>query len=491
MKSIDHPVSIAKKIINSLEEPFFIGDFELYITASIGITSYPADGEDAETLMKKADTALFRAKDTGKNAYQIYNSAMNIEAFKLYSLERGLRKAIKNRELSFHYQPKVDTRSGRLTGAEALIRWIHPEWGMVSPGEFIPLAEETDLIFKITDYTFHTVCRQINEWEAQKLPIVPISINISPKLFLRTDWLDNILRIIEETRVNPEWLELEIVETALIHNEEAFLSAVHTLKKMGVKISLDDFGTGFSSLLYLKKFNFDTVKIDRSFIKDFLLDSDSMITKSIIYLAHGLKLDVVAEGVETQEQLEFLRQQGCDQIQGYLFSKPLPVDDFTKVLMEPVLKPASSHSQPPVENRRKVSRFDLPVPLSADMTIAKIKDLDFTLGKTEVLIENIGFGGLRLLTHLKLPVNPEILYEFETELHNHPFKVCGRIVWKQETNDDFFQYGVEFKMDGQNSNKIKAILNDLESYKKNKLLPPGSRFIKEESIQYLKQQISQ
>ncbi|MBN8194584.1 EAL domain-containing protein [Bacillus sp. NTK074B] len=356
------------------------------------MTLYPIDGEDPETLMARADTALYRAKEMGKNNFQIYTPSMNIESFKVFQLEKDLRKAIKKDELLLHYQPKVDGRTGRLIGAEALIRWQHPEWGLISPHEFIPIAEENGLIIPITDWVIQTVCEKLREWESLQVPLIPISINMSPKRFLRNDWVETILNIIKETGVSPSLLDLEITESVLIQNEETFISSIERLKEIGIRFSLDDFGTGFSSLLYLKKFNVDTVKIDRSFIRDYLNESDAEITKSIIRMAHGLRLTVVAEGVETKEQRMFLIEQECDMIQGYLFSKPVPPEDFQGFLLDPVLIPEPIQPEIPFEENREVFRIDFTYPLRTDMTIASVNGKSATVGTTEVLVENLGPG---------------------------------------------------------------------------------------------------
>lgn len=483
MKDIEQPVMAAKEMINKIEEPYFINDYEIYITASIGIATYPNDGDDAQTLLKRADTALFRAKEMGKNNYQIYNSSMNIESYKLYTLDRDLRKAINNNEFVMHYQPKVDAKSGKMIGAEALIRWEHPKWGLVSPNEFISLAEQTNLIFRITDWSFRAVCEQIKEWEKMNLPLVPVSVNISPKRFLKNDWLEMFLGIVKELDIDPKLLELEIVESAIISNEEAFLSSIEKLKEAGIKLSLDDFGTGYSSLLYLKKFKVDTVKIDRGFIKD-AFDSNDPIIKSIIYLSHGLNMNVVAEGVETEEQLAFLRQLECDQIQGYLFSKPVPVKEFENMLLHPLLRAGKGEARKPSVERRRVFRVEFTFPLSAKMTIINVKGKQVKLGKTEVLVEDMGMGGLKFFTHINLPVNPEILIEFETTILNERIFLQGHIVWKQEAND-FWHYGLQFTLSEAEETNLTVLLNKLAIKLRKNPIPADCPFIKESKEAYL------
>ncbi|MFI8688079.1 EAL domain-containing protein [Rossellomorea sp. NPDC077527] len=490
IQDIEEAISFAKNLIASLEEPFFIEGYELFITASIGMTLFPIDGEDPETLMMRADTALYRAKDMGKNNFQIYTSSMNIESFKVFQLEKDLRKALKNDELLLHYQPKVDSKSGRLVGAEALIRWQHPEWGLISPHEFIPIAEENGLIIPITDWVLQTVCQQVREWGSLQVPLIPISINMSPKRFLRNDWVETILGIIEENGVDPSLLDLEITESVLIQNEESFISSVERLKEIGVRFSLDDFGTGFSSLLYLKKFNVDTVKIDRSFIRDYLNESDTEITKSIINLAHGLHLTVVAEGVETESQRRFLLENGCDSIQGYLFSKPIPPEDFDRYLREPVLQPEQVETLLPMEERRDVFRIDFTYPLKTDMTIASVNGKPAKVGTTEVLVENIGPGGLRFLTHLRLPASPGIVFDFNTVILGETISLPGKVVWKQEPHSDFFRYGVQFILSPSEQAHLMKLLNKLSIEVLKTPAPGGCSFIETDGLEYLSMKIT-
>jgi diguanylate cyclase (GGDEF)-like protein/PAS domain S-box-containing protein len=338
IKDSEHPITLAEKIIASFHNPIFIGDYEFDITLSIGISIQNIENQNLNLILKNADVALFKAKEAGKGKYQIYNDSMEKELIQTQNLEKDLRKALKNKEFSLYYQPKVCTKTGKIAGAEALIRWHHPELGMISPSEFIPVVEENGAIFEITDWTFQTVCEQIKQWGDMDIPITPISVNISPKRFLKDDWVERFVHIIHETNVNPKLLELEITESALIENQEKFITSIKILKNMGIKISLDDFGTGYSSLLYLKRFMIDTVKIDQYFIKTYLLEGDCPIAKHIISLAHELDMIVVAEGVETEKQRSFLQENGCDQIQGYLFSKPIPVTALTELLTNTTLE---------------------------------------------------------------------------------------------------------------------------------------------------------
>ncbi|PKG25600.1 EAL domain-containing protein [Niallia nealsonii] len=482
----DFPVTVAKNIIDCMNKPFLIDDFELYITTSVGISTFPMNGETKENLIKSADAALHRAKEIGKNNYQIYSSLLNISSYKLYALERDLRKAIENNEFFLHFQPRVDASTGTIVSAEALLRWRHPEWGIVSPREFIPLAEENGLILEIGDWVFQQVCYFIKSWEQKKLSIIPISINISAQRFLKNDFIETVKKVLKETKINPKLIEFEITETTLIHHEEAVSSALQLLKEMGISIALDDFGTGYSSLTYLKQYPIDTIKIDRSFIRNIsVFGKDEMIVKSIIFLAKGLQMKVVAEGVETNEQLSFLRQQECDEIQGYLFSKPVAEKEFQSLLNKTKLKPNSQLSKmDEMVDRRYESRIILQYPLSTKMSVTSIKDKKVNLGKTEVLVEELSFRGIRFLSAIDLPVRPEILLQFETKIMNEKVAMNGYVIWKQEMHD-IYEYGLQFTFNKNDKEHITETLNNfLEQYRSNPLVPNCS-FVKEDKIDYL------
>lgn len=327
------PTTIAFNIIKDFQRSFAIKEYDLHITTSIGIGIFPQDGLTVNDLCANTDVALYRAKGIGKNNLQLYSPCMNLESYKLFVLENDLRRAIHEEQFILHYQPKVDPISRKIMGAEALIRWNHPDWGILPPDEFIPLAEETNLIIELGDWVMAKVCKQIKQWLEGGQDIVPISINISAKRFLKDDLVSKLLKILEETNVKSKWLEFEITETSLIQNEEKVLSIINTLKEIGITISLDDFGTGYSSISYLKKFKVDYLKIDRSFIKSIHTnEDDDGIVKTILFLARELKIKVVAEGVETKEQLSFLQKHQCDLIQGYLFSRPVEVEAFTRLI---------------------------------------------------------------------------------------------------------------------------------------------------------------
>nr|WP_275585046.1 EAL domain-containing protein [Peribacillus deserti] len=485
--NLDEPVTLARKILDAMKEAFYIHDFEIFVTTSIGISTYPTDGKTKEVILRNADAALYLAKDKGKNNFQIYSSSLNIATYKAFSIESSLRNAIKNDEFILHFQPRVEAGTGKIVSAEALIRWNHPTWGLISPGEFIPIAEKSDLILDIGDWVLIKVCNYINEWKKRDAPLVPISINISAKRFLKNDWVINIIDFIEETHTDPRLLEFEITESTLIKHEEVVESAIDSLKKIGIRFALDDFGTGYSSLTYLNRFAIDTIKIDKSFIQKISKsDSDKIITKSIIFLARGLKMRVVAEGVETPEQLVFLQKLGCEEIQGFLFSKPVPEKEFQSLLKKETLKPSKYHSQSEaIANRRKYDRVSLPLPLRAEMTLTSIQGKKVSVGKSETLIEDIGLGGLRFLTNINLPVRPDLELQFDTRVMGQNVQLIGHIVWKQEISE-VFQYGLQFFLNEKAKVSIAKMVKKLSVQLHNSSGLPDSAFTEENPITYIK-----
>ena len=324
---------VAKRILSVCSLPFKLLDHELYVTASVGISIFPTDGEGLEMLLKNAEAAMNRAKEMGINNYQHYMPTMNAKAFEQLTLEHNLRKALKSNEFVVYYQPLVDLATGRIAGAEALVRWKHPELGMISPAQFIPLAEETGLILPLGEWVLRTACKQAKVWQETLDKHFHISVNLSARQFQQQDLVSTVSKALQDTGLHPDFLELEITESLGMKNPELTLRTLHELKSMGIHIAIDDFGTGYSSLSYLKKFPIDTMKIDRSFVSDIQTDSnDAAIVLAIIALSHSLKLKVIAEGVELPEQAQYLLEHGCEQVQGYLYSPPVPAESFGKLL---------------------------------------------------------------------------------------------------------------------------------------------------------------
>jgi diguanylate cyclase (GGDEF)-like protein len=320
----DDAAAVAARIIEALGQPFFLQGQQLFVSASVGIANYPEDGANAELLLKSADTAMYDAKNNGRNNYQFYAAAMHGNAAQRLQTETQLRLALERGEFLLHYQPKLDLAGGTVSGFEALLRWNHPQRGLVPPLEFIAILEDTGLILPVGEWVIEEVCRQIKAWEAQGLPLPPVAINLSARQLQQADLVGAVERIVGAAGVAPSLLEFELTESMLMTDPEAAVDILSRIKALGMRLSVDDFGTGYSSLAYLKRFPLDALKIDRTFVRDLPHDSDdAAITKAVIRLAHSLNLKVVAEGVETIEQLRELERYDCDEIQGYYVGRPL------------------------------------------------------------------------------------------------------------------------------------------------------------------------
>jgi diguanylate cyclase (GGDEF)-like protein/PAS domain S-box-containing protein len=317
----------------SISEPVWLDGTELYVGCSMGASLFPQDGEDAETLMKKADLAMYRAKDMGRNTFQFYQPEMNASAGTRLNLERRLRRALRDNQFLLHYQPQVDIESGQIVGTEALVRWRDPEVGLVPPSSFIPVAEESGLIGPLSEWVLREACRQNKAWQDEGLPPARVSVNLSARVFQQRDIAKLVMQVLAETGLEPQYLELELTESTIMRNAEEAVSMLNELHALGIGLAIDDFGTGYSSLSYLKRFPVDRLKIDRSFVSDIgVSGDDETITSAIIALAHSLKLQVIAEGVETSAQLDFLKERACDEMQGFYFAKPLSTDAISELL---------------------------------------------------------------------------------------------------------------------------------------------------------------
>ena len=333
---------IARKICDAVHDPFWIDGRELFVTTSVGVSVYPSDGHDAETLVRNADSAMYRAKEQGRDNYQLYTPAMNAKAIERLSLESRLRQAVANDELELHFQPFIDLRTAEVLGAEALLRWRHPELGLIPPGEFIPIAELSGLIVPIGEWVLRTACAEARKWHEKGFPAMTVSVNLSSRQFQQTDLGSQVTHALEETGLEPDKLDLEITESCAMQNAEHSINTLQGLKKQGVRISMDDFGTGYSSLNYLKRFPIDRIKLDQSFVRDLPADKDdAAIAMAVIAMGRSLELVVIAEGVETEEQLNFLSNHDCDQLQGFLLSRPLPPEAFDKFLAQSRTDPAA------------------------------------------------------------------------------------------------------------------------------------------------------
>jgi diguanylate cyclase (GGDEF)-like protein/PAS domain S-box-containing protein len=329
----DDAVIMAARMLRTVAESHCVDPHDLHVTTSIGVSIYPDDGLDAETLIKNADTAMYQAKENGRQSYQFFKPAMNARAVERQSIEESLRRALDRREFAIHYQPKICMRTGLITGAEALIRWTHPVRGTISPAQFIPVAEDCGLIVPIGRWVLREACRQAREWLKAGLATTTMAVNVSAMEFQDEGFLANLTLILKETGLDPRALELELTESALMKRVEATAAILRTLKESGVQVAVDDFGTGYSSLSYLRKFPIDSLKIDQSFVRQIGSGADdAAIVTAVISMARSLKLRVVAEGVETAKELEFLKVHECDEAQGYYFGRPMPAPQFAALL---------------------------------------------------------------------------------------------------------------------------------------------------------------
>ncbi|MDG5789534.1 EAL domain-containing protein [Evansella sp. AB-P1] len=319
----------AKKIFQLLNTPLKYKEVEVYVTASIGACVYPNHGNDDETLIKNADIAMAKAKEHDGNTFQFFKASLEKEMSREFTIETYLRNSLIFDEFSIHYQPQIDIHSNKIIGVEALLRWKHPILGHVSPMEFIPIAERTGLIIKIGHWVIEEVCKQIVDWKNRGLPPIKVAINCSPKQFFHPALIENLSKIIERLEISPELIELEITESVSMHDGNRILNTLRKLKRIGIQVSIDDFGRGHSSLSYIKSFPLNTIKIDKLFVQDINDEGNRVIIKTIIEMSHGLGLKVIAEGVESLMELQYLKKQGCDIAQGYLYSKPLTVNQLT------------------------------------------------------------------------------------------------------------------------------------------------------------------
>jgi diguanylate cyclase (GGDEF)-like protein len=330
---INDAVKVAQNILTVLEPALRVDGNEIHITGSIGISFYPHDGKTTESLLKNADTAMYRAKQQGKNSYELYSPVLNEKALERLMLENNLQHALPQKELIVYYQPQIELATNKIVGVEALVRWKHKELGMISPGDFIPIAEETGLIIPISKWILQESCEQIKKWSNQGFSNLSVGVNFSVQSFKQKNWVSMILDVVKEVGIDPHSLDLEITENGLMQNTQQTIKSLDHLRSYGITFSIDDFGTGFSSLSYLNRFPIDTLKIDQSFMRYVTTDSDdAAIITAIVAMAHKLDIKVIAEGVESQEHVNFIRSIGCDIAQGYFFSLPLPAEEMTKLL---------------------------------------------------------------------------------------------------------------------------------------------------------------
>ncbi len=461
--------------------------YDLNITICMGISIYPDDGQDAAMIEKNANIALFRCKKQGKNRYLFHSSDMRTENYKQFVLRNDLCKAIERCQLKVYFQPQVNFNTNEIFAAEALVRWDHPHLGLVSPGEFIYIAEENGFIIEIGNWVLKEVCRNYRRWLDKGLPPIKVSINYSCIQFHDLDFVEKTERILEEFRLEPNFLIIEITESMLMSNSAKAVEDIRKLQDLGIKVALDDFGTGFSSLACLSTFNIDILKLDRTFIQDVSLDdTNRIIIGYIVNLAKKLGIEIVAEGIETWEQLSYLRNLNCCLGQGYLYSKPIPPEDFENLLARKTCRPCGGKNDQEdlFRERRKYFRVDLPNLLEADVNIIEIKGKRVEIGRTKALIKNIGQGGLAFISALNIPVKRSIMLQFSTQLVGHEIKVYGYPVWTRETDYNLYEYGIEFTCNENERAAITGILAKLRTLLENGNEYVDGRFVSETAEQY-------
>jgi EAL domain-containing protein (putative c-di-GMP-specific phosphodiesterase class I) len=352
---------VAHKMMLALQSPLRIADAEVHPSASIGIAYFPTDGTTGEALFAHADAAMYAAKQRGRRSVQRFAPDMDTVTQERVKLEGDLHGALSQQQFELHFQPKVDATSGRFRGAEALLRWRHPERGLIAPGQFIPLAEECGLIIPIGEWVIREACRQVRAWQRAGLPAVRVAVNVSAAQFQQRNLVETVRRALEDAGIEARGLEIELTESAVMSNPEESVETLRLLSQMGVAVSVDDFGTGYSSMSYLRRFPLDKLKIDRSFIDDLpSCPEAAAVVQGIIHLAHSLRLKVIAEGVETHEQMEFLERFGCDQYQGYLFSRPLPAAAYEELLRGAQSATALEPGEDPAETRSRLVALAMP-----------------------------------------------------------------------------------------------------------------------------------
>lgn len=467
----------AKEILKVFKKTFKVELFELNMTASMGMIVYQGDDQDSNSLIKKANIALYWAKREGKNRLKIYTSDLSIQDYKQFQLRNDIKNAIAKKQFQVYYQPIVALSNSKIIAAEALIRWEHPEWGIVTPNEFIRLAEESGYIIELGNWVLREVCRNYQKWLASGQPTVKITINISPLQFFDTNFVENIRLTLEEFGLDPSFLIIEITESRLIEIADKVSSDIRKLHELGIQVALDDFGTGFSSLGYLSMFNIDILKIGRNFIKKIGSDKASeVITKSIIYMAIGLNLKLVAEGIENWEQLIRLKELNCYAGQGYLYNKPLPAEDLSKILSKGKCPPGTATERVNLfSNRRKYFRLQFALLLEGELTVLQINGKKVNVGNSKILIENIGPGGLCFISNLQLPVQREFIMKFKTQLQGQEVIVVGYTVWVEEMDEGLYKYGVELLIEENDRADLTKLLNHIQiKMKRNIMFNDGS-----------------
>ncbi|NLM42634.1 MAG: EAL domain-containing protein, partial [Clostridiales bacterium] len=456
---------IARGLIDLFKTPFLVGNYELDASANIGICICPYDAQDEDSIRKQAKAALLRAKREEKNSYKYFSSDLNIQNYKEFVLRNDLHRAIEEDQLRVFYQPIVNLKTGEILAVEALIRWMHPEWGLVLPEEFIYLAEEIGVIIDIGKWIIRQVCESYKRWLDMGLPSIKVAVKASGIQLMESEFANKIKNIIDEYELDPEFLIIEITENTLLKDIDKLTSHIETLRSFGIKIALNNFGTGFCSFECLSKFKVDIVKLSGCFLKDVPANgTNAAIAESIVNLVRGLKIKMFAKGIENWNQLSYLKYLNCHAGQGNIFSQEVDSEEIEKILAKRKCRPliVSDVKVPIKEERRRFFRINLPLPLESVLEVLEIKGRKANVGNTKVLIKNIGPGGLCFVSDIKFPVQNSIILQFTFQLLDEEIKVRGNIVWAGKTEDNLNQYGIEFTIDENERADLIKILNQVQ-----------------------------
>lgn len=477
-KGLESVQQIAQEIIDTVKEPYNVDQYQLYITASIGICEFPLDGDNVSELYKNASIALGHAKSLGKNRYHIYKNTMNTSAIKSFSLKNDLHKALLMNDIDVFYTPKIDLHTNEVVGTKAIICWEHPEWGFVSHKELCALSDEIGLGIQLCGWFKRKICQQLAKWNRSGLNPVPIAINILTSRVLQNDFIQMIKKVLLETNVDPQFIEIEISETSILEHDETIFDMLHELRELGITLTLDDVGMDSPILTDLKKFPFDNIKIDRNLIQGVgVQELNDFVVKGIIEQANHAKKTVIVEGIDRVEQLHILRESNCDFIQGLRFNKPVTAEEYEEILRVRKIDLPQQEAKANYENMRKFFRINLTYPLAAEMTIIRFKGKDVSLGKTEVLVKDLGLGGIRFASNIQLAVHPDIILRFETEILGEVIVFLGAIVWKKEQKHGIFEYGLEFMIDEKDRDTLAMSLNLLSARIRQNPILPDCRFV--------------
>lgn len=481
--------NIAEDIIKKFSQPFKIDRYELIVTVNIGICVFPKETKDSLPLKNSAKIALINSKKQGKNKYVIYSSQLNIEYYKEFTLRSDIYNAIEKDQLEIYYQPIINLKTNEIMCAEVLIRWNHPEWGVVPPREFISIAEETELIIDIGKWVLKEVCKNYRKWIKKGLTNIKMSVNFSSIQFYEKDFVDNIKDIIKGYNLDSKFLIMEIKENIFLKNENKVCKDVKRLRNMGIQIALDNFGTGFSSLSHLNPKSINILKLDKSFTGKIPLDRTSnIITKAAIKLAKELKIKFVAKGIENLEQLSYLKNLNCFAGQGHIYSGAVPLKQFEKLLLKKKCKPliVDSSMNKIKKDRRRFFRIDFLNLLETNLTIMEIEGKSVNVGNTKVLVKNIGPGGLCFISNIRFPVEKKILLKFTTNLMEKEMLLYGCPVWTEELDNKLYKYGVEFRIDSSHREDLFKDLSKVQIKMRNNILFDEGSFISLSYERYFK-----